>query len=83
MLFRSCHLDAAGVERHRTILASVGLPTTYDAGAWADLRATMSLDKKARGASLRFVLLDAVADPFVVVAPDEAVLAATYVEIAS
>jgi len=77
------HLDAAGVERHRTILASVGLPTTYDAGAWADLRATMSLDKKARGASLRFVLLDAVADPFVVVAPDEAVLAATYVEIAS
>jgi 3-dehydroquinate synthase len=77
------HLDAAGVERHRTILASVGLPTTYDAGAWADLRATMSLDKKARGASVRFVLLDGVADPFVAVAPDEAVLAATYDEIAS
>jgi len=41
----------------------------------------MSLDKKARGSALRFVLLDAVADPFVAVAPDEAVLADTYDQI--
>lgn len=74
-------LDAATCARHRSILASVGLPTTYEAGAWPDLRATMSLDKKARGSTLRFVLLDAVADAFVAVAPDEEILAATYAEI--
>ncbi len=75
------HLDAATCERHRTVLTSVGLPVAYEADAWPDLRATMGLDKKARGSALRFVLLDAVADPFVAVAPDEAVLAATFAEI--
>ena len=75
------HLDAATCARHRSILASVGLPVSYDRAAWGDLRATMSLDKKTRGSSLRFVLLDAVADPFVAIAPDEEILAATYVEI--
>ncbi len=76
------HLDGATCDRHATILSAVGLPVSYDAAAWDDLRATMSLDKKARGSSLRFVLLDAVADPFVAVAPDEDVLRATFTEIA-
>ena len=76
------NLDAETAERHRRILASVGLPVTYDAGAWDELRATMSLDKKARGSSVRFVLLDGVADPFIAVAPDEDVLRASYDEIA-
>ena len=76
------HLDAETADRHRRILASVGLPVTYDAGAWDELRATMSLDKKARGSSVRFVLLDGVADPFIAVAPDEDVLRASYDEIA-
>ena len=75
------HLDAATVDRHRAILASVGLPTSYDSGAWAELRDAMSLDKKARGSSVRFVLLDAVADPFVAAGPAEGVLAAAYAEI--
>jgi len=75
------HLDAATCERHRAILTAVGLPVSYDPGAWPELRAAMSLDKKARGSALRFVLLDAVADPFVAVAPDEAVLADTYDQI--
>ena len=76
------NLDAETADRHRRILASVGLPVTYDAGAWDELRATMSLDKKARGSSVRFVLLDGVADPFIAVAPDEDVLRASYDEIA-
>lgn len=74
------HLDAATCDRHRTILESVGLPTSYDPAAWDDLRATMNLDKKTRGSALRFVLLDAVGDAFVAVAPDEDVLRETYAE---
>ena len=35
----------------------MGLPTRY-AGDWARLQAVMRVDKKARGASLRFVVLD-------------------------
>ena len=69
------------MERHRRILASVGLPITYDAGAYEELRATMSLDKKTRGDALRFVLLDAVAAPFIAEAPPETVLRATYEEL--
>jgi 3-dehydroquinate synthase len=65
-------LDAAAVDRHRAVLASVGLPTSYDAAAWPQLRAAMTLDKKARGATLRFVVLDAVARPAILAAPDEA-----------
>ena len=76
------HADAGLVERHRAVLTSLGLPISYEAHAWDGLRATMSVDKKARGASVRFVLLDAVADPFVCVSPDEDVLRATYDEIA-
>ena len=75
-------LTDADVARHVSVLASVGLPTTYDAGAWDDLRATMNLDKKARGGDLRFVLLDGVGSPTVVRAPDEDVLAAAYADIA-
>lgn len=75
------HLDAATLNRHRAICDAVGLPTRYEAGAFDELRATMSLDKKARGASVRFVLLDGVGDPFVAVAPDEDLLRRTYDEI--
>ena len=75
------HADDAFVERHRRILGSVGLPITYDAGAYEELRATMSLDKKTRGDALRFVLLDAVAAPFIAEAPPESVLRATYEEL--
>ncbi|WP_040160573.1 3-dehydroquinate synthase [Nigerium massiliense] len=64
-------LDAAVVARHRDVLASLGLPTTYSSGAWDDLRAAMSLDKKTRGSVLRFVVLDAVADPGIALAPPE------------
>lgn len=74
-------LSDADVARHRSVLASVGLPTTYEAGAWDDLRATMNLDKKTRGGDLRFVLLDGIGHPRVVRSPDEAALAASYAEV--
>ena len=72
------HADAGFVERHRSVFGGVGLPLTYEAGVWDELRATMNLDKKSRGGSLRFVLLDDVARPFIAEAPDEGVLADTY-----
>lgn len=54
-------IDEALVLRHREILSSLGLPTSLSniAGAsnWASLYAAMALDKKARGNSIRFVVL--------------------------
>lgn len=75
------HADEAFVERHLRVLNSVGLPTTYEPGAFDELRATMNLDKKTRGSDLRFVLLKDVAAPVVVKAPEEDVLRATYAEL--
>ena len=72
--------DAA--ERHRTVLESLGLPTSYRAGAWPQLLATMQRDKKSRGGMLRFILLDDIAKPTVLQAPDESLLFAAYQEIA-
>ena len=43
------------------MLTSLGLPTTYAPDAFDELLATMGLDKKTRGSTLRFVLLDDVA----------------------
>lgn len=73
------HASDGFVRRHTAIVSSVGLPVTYDPRAWPDLRRTMNIDKKARGAALRFILLAGVASPFIAVAPDEAVLEAAYV----
>lgn len=75
------HADDAFVERHSAVFGSVGLPLTYAPDAWDELRETMALDKKSRGGSLRFVLLDAVGRPFIAEAPDEGVLRATYEEL--
>ena len=71
-------LGADAVALHRKQLVSVGLPVTYSRAAWSDLRATMSLDKKSRGATLRFVLLDGLRHPVIVEAPPEDVLEDAY-----
>ncbi|WP_119729797.1 3-dehydroquinate synthase [Thermomonospora amylolytica] len=75
-------LSADLVERHRTVLTSVGLPTAYAADAWPVLRDGMRVDKKARGSTLRFVVLDGLARPARLEGPDEDLLAAAYREIA-
>jgi 3-dehydroquinate synthase len=75
-------LDAETAERHRAILEALGLPTTYAAEAWPDLRAAMSVDKKTRGATLRFVVLEGLARARILADPDEALLEAAYAEVA-
>lgn len=67
--------------RHRSILESLGLPTSYRAGAWPQLLATMQRDKKSRGGMLRFILLDDIAKPTVLQAPDESLMFAAYQEV--
>ncbi|RAY12995.1 3-dehydroquinate synthase [Actinomadura craniellae] len=71
-------LPAGLVDRHRAVLASVGLPTSYRADAWPALREGMRVDKKSRGATLRFVVLDGLAEPGRLAAPAEDLLAAAY-----
>jgi 3-dehydroquinate synthase len=70
------------VARHRSVLTSVGLPVSYRAGSWPALRATMSIDKKSRGARLRFVVLDALAKPGRLEGPAEDILQAAYERVA-
>ena len=45
------------VDLHRSLLSRFGLPITYPAAAWPDLEPLLSLDKKARGKTLRFVAI--------------------------
>jgi 3-dehydroquinate synthase len=68
-------IDTDLVDRHRRVLELAGLPTRYPEGVWLTLRDTMSLDKKSRGSSLRFVLLNGLAAPVIVADPPEGALA--------
>ncbi|CAM3468105.1 3-dehydroquinate synthase [Stackebrandtia soli] len=54
------------LDRTRSILDKLGLPTRYDGEAFAPLLAVMRLDKKAVGDLMRFVLLDAIGEPTLV-----------------
>ncbi|MEC4015557.1 3-dehydroquinate synthase [Streptomyces sp. H27-D2] len=76
-------LDDATADRHRTVLASVGLPLTYRGDQWPKLLETMKVDKKSRGDMLRFIVLDGLARPVVLEGPDPAVLLAAHAEIAA
>ena len=71
-------LSDADVDRHRRVLGLLGLPTTYPAGHWTGLLASMGVDKKARGSMLRFVVLQGLGRPVVWEGPDPALLAAAY-----
>jgi 3-dehydroquinate synthase len=70
-------LPPADVDRHRQLIDAMGLPTTYR-GDWARLQAVMRVDKKARGASLRFVVLDGLGNPRILTDPDQAWLDAAW-----
>jgi len=76
-------LDDAVVDRHRSILSSVGLPTTYRGDRWPKLYDAMKRDKKTRGSLLRFVVLDDLARPSRLEGPDPSLLQAAYAEISS
>ena len=73
-------LDDATVERHRAVLTSLGLPTSYD-GEWERLLAAMRVDKKSRGNRLRFVVLDALAKPRLLEDPDMSHVVAAWEEV--
>jgi 3-dehydroquinate synthase len=75
-------LDDAIADRHRAVLSSVGLPVTYPAGAFDDLLATMGLDKKTRGSTLRFVVLNGLGSAEILAGPDEDLLRRAYGQIA-
>jgi 3-dehydroquinate synthase len=74
-------LDEQTCQLHRLLLASVGLPTAYPAGLWPSLRAAMAVDKKARGARLRLVVLDGLARPSILDDPSEELLQQAYQEV--
>ena len=74
-------LSDEAVATHREVLELLGLPTTYLAGRWPSLLQTMQRDKKSRGGHLRFIVLDDIARPTVLRAPDESLLFAAYGEI--
>jgi 3-dehydroquinate synthase len=74
-------LDGRTAARHRSVLASVGLPTVYRPGTWPELRPAMAVDKKARGARLRFVILDGLAQPAILEDPPEELLEQAYLEV--
>ena len=76
-------LDDATAAMHRSVLASVGLPTAYRAGLWSSLREAMSVDKKARGARLRLVVLDGLARPGILDDPPERLLQRAYREVSN
>jgi 3-dehydroquinate synthase len=71
-------LDEETARRHRTTLASVGLPTTYHGASWPQLLGTMRIDKKSRGDLLRFVVLDGLARPGVLEGPSPELLEAAF-----
>jgi 3-dehydroquinate synthase len=74
-------LDEETWQRHRLILAAVGLPTGYEAGAWPRLREAMAVDKKTRAARLRLVVLDGLARPGILDNPPEELLERAYAEV--
>lgn len=74
-------LDDETADRHRAVLESLGLPTSYPAHAWPELFEAMRIDKKARGATLRFIVLDGLAKPGTLDGPDPELLAAAFAKI--
>ena len=77
------HLDEATADRHATVLSSLGLPISYEPNAFDELLATMGLDKKTRGSTLRFVILDGVASASILTGPPQQLLRAAYAAVSS
>ena len=70
-------LARADADRHRALVAAMGLPTRCT-GDWERIRAVMRIDKKARGATLRFVVLEGLGRPRILADPDPAWLDAAW-----
>lgn len=70
------------VDRHRRVLDLAGLPTRYSGAPFADLRAIMGRDKKARGTTLRMIGLRDLARVALLEAPGEDVLSDAFATLA-
>ena len=66
---------------HRSVLSSVGLPTSYSGASFDALLTVMRRDKKSRGDLLRFVVLEGIARPVRLEGPDEEWLSQAYCDI--
>jgi len=75
---RTGRIDSRLLARHRRLLELVGLPTEYAGADFEPLLDGMRVDKKARGSTLRFVVLDALASPVILSGPEESVLRDSY-----
>jgi 3-dehydroquinate synthase len=76
-------LDDATADRHRAVLSSLGLPTAYVEGVLPELVESMRGDKKARAGTLRFVVLDGLATPGRLEAPEPALLERAYAAVST
>lgn len=74
-------LSDADLDRHRSVLKLLGLPTDYKAEKWEQLLATMQRDKKSRAGNLRFVVLEGIGKPTIMTAPPVELLHTAYQEI--
>ena len=81
LAFLAGRLSEADVDRHRDLLTSIGLPVSYAGAPWAQLSEAMMVDKKARGARLRFVILEGLGSPIFLDGPDPGMLLAAYGQI--
>ena len=75
-------LDEETAGRHASTLSAVGLPTSYAPDAFDDLLVTMGLDKKTRGSTLRFVVLNGLASAEILSGPSEDLLRSAYAVVA-
>ncbi|WP_203566422.1 3-dehydroquinate synthase [Aestuariimicrobium ganziense] len=68
-------LDREVVDRHRDVLRALRLPIDHDVADWPRLREVVALDKKNRGATLRFIGVPRLGEVELIEGPDEDVLA--------
>ena len=76
-------ISADLAKQHVEILENLGLPTTYQRQAWPSLLASMYLDKKSRGKTLRLVTIKGIGITDRLENPDEKILLAAYEKVSS
>jgi 3-dehydroquinate synthase len=76
-------IDGETLMRHKVVLAALGLPTTYRSDALPELLDLMRVDKKARGSTLRFVVLDGIGNPVMLEDPEPTLIESAYREVAA
>ncbi len=70
-------------QQHLDILENLGLPISYQRQAWPSLLASMYLDKKSRGKTLRLVTIKGIGITDRLENPDEKILLAAYEKVSS